>query len=238
MQPAYLPWLGYFDRIAGSDLHIVLDHVEADLNSKTKFANRNKIRTKDGWTWLTVPLKTKGRRGSLYLNEIELDEESGWREKHWRTIKGCYGKAPHFAEHQAFFARIFEQPWVRLEPLTRALTGYFLDALGLKTPVRFSSEMGVAGQKSELILNLCREVGATTYISGVFGRDYLDLDSFRSAGIDVVFHEYAHPVYPQSQPGFEPYMSIVDLLVNAGPKSLAILAGTGMQGEAPLAEKA
>ena len=225
LQPAYLPWLGYFDRIARSDLHIVLDHVEADLNSKTKFANRNKVRTKDGWTWLTVPLRTKGRRGSLFLEQIELDEASGWREKHWRTLKGCYGKAPFFGDHAPFLGDVYGRPWDRLVPLTRALTDYFLRTLGMKTEVRFSSEMGVPGAKSELILNLCRSVGATTYLSGIFGRDYLDLESFRAAGIEVVFHEYQHPQYPQVHPGFEPYMSVVDLLFSAGPDSLAVLTG-------------
>jgi len=68
-QPAYLPWLGYFNRVANSDLHVVLDHVQYEKNS---FTNRNKIRTAQGFSWLTLPLKTKGKFGNLAINTVEI----------------------------------------------------------------------------------------------------------------------------------------------------------------------
>ena len=71
-QPAYLPWLGYFHRIAISDLHIILDHVQFEKNSYT---NRNKIRTPEGWNWLTVPVVTKNLFGSLPINGLKIAPE-------------------------------------------------------------------------------------------------------------------------------------------------------------------
>jgi len=108
MQPAYLPWLGYFHRIALADLFIVLDHVHIDRNSKTGFAHRNKMRTKESCSWLTVPLKTKGKHGQLILNELETAEQD-FRVKHWGTIRHNYSKAPFFAAHAAELQAIYDQ---------------------------------------------------------------------------------------------------------------------------------
>ena len=225
-QPAYLPWLGYFDRLLKSDLHIVLDHVNIDASSKTKFANRNKVRTADGWCWLTVPLQSKGRHGNMLLNEVEISSDSGWRQKHWGTLRACYSRSAYFAAHQAFFEGVYSRDWAKLCELTDFTTQYLRTAVGAKCPTLRSSAMGVPGEKAELILNLCRTVGATAYLSGPFGRDYLNADDFAAAGIQLVFHDYPHPTYEQTFPGFEPYMSVVDLLFQCGPSSGSILQGT------------
>jgi len=226
-QPAYLPWLGYFHRIAVSDLHIVLDHVQFEKNS---FTNRNKIRTSEGWCWLTVPLKTSGRFGDLAIAQIEIATERRWAEKHWNSIRLNYSKANYFREHADFFENIFSRSWERLNPLLREITTYLLSAFGIKTKILFSSEIGAAGRKSELVLELCRKVGATSYLSGSLGRDYLDEVAFEGAGIAVCYQDYHHPAYKQIYPGFEPYMGAIDLLFNHGPDSLEVI----MEGQAPL----
>lgn len=226
-QPAYLPWLGYFHRIAVSDLHIVLDHVQFEKNS---FTNRNKIRTSDGWCWLTVPLMTSGRFGDLAIAQVEISPERRWTEKHWNSIRLNYSKANYFREHADFFENIFSRSWERLNPLLREITTYLLSAFGIKTKILFSSEIGAAGRKSELVLELCRKVGASMYLSGSLGRDYLDEVAFEEAGIAVTYQDYHHPTYKQLYPGFEPYMGAIDLLFNCGPDSL----GTIMQGQASL----
>lgn len=214
-QPAYLPWLGYFHRIAASDLHIVLDHVQFEKNS---FTNRNKIRTKEGWQWLTVPIETKGRFGNLAIHNLAIDNHSRWPQKHWTAIRLNYARAPHFEEHAQFFENLYRRPWQRLADVTRDLTAYLLNEFAITTPLRFSSEMQAAGKKDELVLNLCREAGATTYLSGPLGCDYLREELFRDAGIKVVYQDYVHPQYAQVYPGFEPNMSAIDLLFNHGPR--------------------
>jgi len=219
-QPAYLPWLGYFHRIAVSDVHVVLDHVQFEKNS---FTNRNKIRTREGWTWLTIPVKTAGKFGQLPIHEIEIANEKKWAVKHWQSLRLNYANAPYFAEHAAFFEGVYSRPWDRLSDLAREITAYLLDAFGIKTRLYFSSEMNISGKKDELVLNLCRELGTTTYLSGPLGRNYLREDLFHGNGIAVRYDDYRHPTYPQAHPGFEPYMAALDLLFNAGPASLKII---------------
>ena len=223
-QPAYLPWLGYFDRIARSDVHIVLDNVQIERG--TSFTNRNKIRTPHGWAWLTIPIRRGDTPEGAIINNVQIDG-SQWANKHLRSLIQSYSKTPHFANHRGWLEDFYSKHWTHLAPLLREETGYFLNTLEIKTRLVFSSEMNVDGQKSDLILNLCKAVGATTYLSGPFGRHYLDASSFEDAGIGIEFHDYIHPVYSQCQGEFMPHLSVVDLLFNHGGKSLAILRCNG-----------
>jgi hypothetical protein len=215
-QPAYLPWLGYFHRVAISDAHVVLDHVQFEKNS---FINRNKIRTADGWCWLTVPVKTAGKFGNLPINEVELVNDRQWAASHWETLRLNYSKATFFAQHATFFRTLYSRAWIKLAELTAEVNRYLLDAFGVTTKLYFSSQMNVSGRKAELLLNLCRELGATTYLSGPLGRNYLGEELFHRSNIAVQYDDYQPPAYAQAYRGFEPNMAAIDLLFNMGPSA-------------------
>ena len=218
-QPAYLPWLGYFHRIAVSDLHISLNDVDIGHRS---FANRNKVLTPQGPSWLTVPVLTKGGRSTL-ISEIAIATDSKWRRKHWRTIEQSYAGAQHFDQYSDFWEEIFTREWELLEDLTRETTAHQLEALGIDTPLRRSSEMGVGGAKSDLILNLCSAVDADVYLSGPLGRDYLDDGKFEERGIRVEYHDYTHPTYPQAADEFVSHLAAIDALFSCGPRTRDVL---------------
>jgi hypothetical protein len=222
-QPAYLPWLGYFDRINQSDIAVVLDTVMLERSSKTRFTNRNKVRTENGWSWLTIPVQTSGL-GQPLIKDVLIENEQNWQGKHWGTIQQNYSKCSFFSDHAFFFRKLFETEWKLLSELLAISTNYLLDTLQIEAAMVSSSNLSVDGQKADLILSICKELGATSYISGPFGRDYLNLTDFEAAGIEVIFHDYLHPEYRQRYQGFEPYMSVIDLLFNHGPKSLEILS--------------
>ena len=221
-QPAYLPWLGYFDRIVQSDLHIVLDTVPLEHATKTSFTNRNRIKTAQGASWITVPIKTAGAFQQI-ISDVKVDLKQKWPRKHMQALISNYSKVPYFNQHRAWFEDFYQHEWTHLAPLLKTSTSYLLNALGIKTSLVTASNMKVSGKKSEYILNLCREAGSTTYLSGPFGRDYLVREEFERAGVKVEYHDYQHPIYDQCYGDFEPYLSIVDLLFNEGPKSLQIL---------------
>ncbi len=220
-QPAYLPWLGYFARIAMSDAHVILDDVQFEKNS---FINRNKIRTPDGCSWLTVPVKTAGKFGQLPINQVEIANDKPWRSKHWNTLRSNYARARFFGEHAGFFEATYRAEWSSLAELIGETTGYLLDAFGIATQRYYASQLNVGGKKDELILNICRELGATEYLSGPLGRNYLREELFREREITIHYHEYDHPSYAQAYPGFQPYLAAVDLLFNAGAQSLRTLS--------------
>lgn len=220
-QPAYLPWLGYLQRIAMSDLHVVLDHVQL---GKKSFTNRNRVRTPQGWCWLTVPLRSGTHAYAVPINELTIHDD-GWASRHWATIRHSYARAAYFAEDAAFLERTYARAWTHLTPLCAEISDYLLDRFEIRTPRVNSADLGVGGAKTELLLNLCRAVGATTCLLGPLARGYLDEALFAEAGVGVVYHDFRHPVYPQMHGGFEPNMAAIDLLMNCGPRSRELLLG-------------
>jgi hypothetical protein len=219
-QPAYLPWLGYFERIIRSDIHVVLDSVQFEKNS---MINRNKIRTKEGWSWLSVPVKTKGLFGNLNINEINISTVENWQRKHWNALSLNYSKAPFFNEHQFFFNDLYQQKWESLNELIKKINLYLLDILNIKTKILYSSDFNLNSKKDLLILDICKSLNATTYISGAMGRNYIDEQIFISEKINILYQDYKHPEYRQVYENFIPFMSIIDLIFNEGPNSQKIL---------------
>ena len=219
-QPAYLPWLGLFHKISLADAFVSFDRVQyvpKDWN------NRNRIKTANGPLWLSVPVLKKGHREKS-LDEIEIDNRSPWQRKHWGTLVGNYGKAPHFKDYSDFFQDVYSREWTLLCELTDYMLRWFLATLGIGAELSRAADYDFQGVKSELVLDMCRTLEADRYIFGAQGRDYADVDAFTRAGIEVAFQEYRHPEYRQLHGEFEGYMSIVDLLFNCGEESFEILS--------------
>ncbi|MDW8301665.1 MAG: WbqC family protein [Bacteroidia bacterium] len=217
-----MPWLGFFDRIDASDLCIILDNVLLDTNSKTRFTNRNKIRTKEGWIWLTLPIKTKGLYGNILIKDIELADDK-WQSKHLKSIEHNYHKAPFFEDYIYFLRDTYNRKWVKMQDLLDEMLIFFFQKLSIRVPTIKASTIPVKSKKDALILDLCKYVNASVYYSGIFGRSYLNLEKFKEANIDVFFHNYKHPSYQQVFPNFEPYMCILDLLFNHGEDSMNVI---------------
>jgi hypothetical protein len=215
-QPAYLPWLGYLARVAAADTFVFLDTVQFEKNS---FTNRNRIKSANGPVWLTVPVRQKGHIGKP-LSVLEIDDTTDWRTKHRRSIEQNYRRAPRFSECEGELTTLLQPGEALLAELCFRQLKFWVEELHIDTRIMRASELGVIGQKSELVLNICRGLGATQYLSGPLGRGYLDEGSFVSAGVGVIYHEYLHPIYPQLYGAFEPAMSVVDYWMNTSDTEL------------------
>lgn len=219
-QPAYLPWLGLFDKIARSDAFCILDTAQF---SSGDFINRNRIKSPRGAIWLTVPVHAQNR---VPICGVRIRDD-GWRRKHVAALAHCYLKAPFYDRYAPEIADVLERPHSSLNELTARLLRVLLRQLGIGTLLVFASDHDFAGKKSDYLLDMCRGLGATSYISGARGRNYLDAEAFSAAGIGVEFQNYRHPVYPQRFGAFVPNLSVLDLLFNVGPRSLDVLLGAG-----------
>lgn len=223
-QPEHMPWLGFFHKINLSDVYVVLDNVQY---CRHYFQNRNKIRTIDGWQWLTVPIE-KDNIDTLLIKDTKISKGNlRWKNKNLESICQNYRKAPYFKNYWDALKSIYNRDYTNLIDLNLDLIKFFFDKLGIKTEIRLASELNVFGYKNELILHICQAVGANLYISGISGKEYLDIEKFSSNGIEVMIQEFHHPIYKQLHEPFIPCMSIVDLLFNYGDKSLDIINGIG-----------
>ena len=219
MQPAYLPWLGYFDRLLKSDCFVLLDHVSMDRNSKTKFTNRNRIRTSQGASWLTVPIQTSGMQGNCPISQLTIQKDSPWKRKHLASIRENYARSSHVLDHIDFLDDAYSREWDSLSSLCDHLTTWMMNTIGLDIEVIRSSDMKLT--LIDLILEICQGFDPPSIYLVHWAR-LPRCERFENS-IEVLFHDYEHPEYSQAWPGFESHMSCLDLILNHGDTSLAIL---------------
>ena len=219
LQPSYLPWLGYFAQLERSDVFVIYDDVQFD---KESWRNRNRIKTAHGPQWLTVPVLTKGKNFPTN-RDIAINNAVDWRRKHLASIQQSYSKAPFIADYFPLFQRLYAREWKFLIDLNLASFEALTNALGLRREIRLSSELSVGGASVPRLIDLCRAVDADCFYEGAAGRNYIDGSLFDAAGIRLEYQDYEHPLYPQLHGEFIPYLSIIDLLFNCGPKSLHVL---------------
>ncbi len=216
-QPQYLPWLGFFDKVAQADIFVLLDNVQF---KRREWQNRNRIKGATGPQWLSVPVK---QQLGQTIAEVEISDTKPWARKHMRALELNYGRAAHFEEVMTTIAAILKQPHTHLATLNIELIGKLTGHLDIDTRMVLCSETEAREDRTLRLVDLCVQMGADTYLSGA-GGDYLDQSAFAEAGIGLRFQAYDHPTYPQLYGDFEPCMSVVDLLMNCGPDSFSIIA--------------
>ena len=216
-QPQYIPWLGYLDKLDSADVFIVLDTVQF---KKHEWQNRNRIRTHEGWQWLTVPIID---RFPERIDQVEINAHTDWSRKHRQALRLHYGRAPHWEPLGPSLLALLERPWTRLRDLNVAVLELLCDQLGLGVTRLLASGLAAREDPTDRLIDLCRAAGGTEYLAGESGPGYMDLERFAQAGIAVSAQAYRHPAYPQQYTPFVSHLSVIDLLFNCGPESLAVL---------------
>lgn len=213
VQSCYIPWKGYFDLIGSVDEFIFYDDMQY---TRRDWRNRNQIKTPQGLQWLTVPVKVKGRYFQT-IRETEIEAQH-WQADHWKALQQNYKRAPHFDEIAAVLAPYYlEREYKQLSELNRALTEAICRLLGIATTFKWSWDYVLADGKTERLVDLCRQAGATVYISGPAARDYIQPEMFEAASIELQYFDYSgYPEYPQQWGAFEHGVTVLDLLFNCG----------------------
>lgn len=218
LQSNYIPWKGYFDLINSVDEFIIYDDMQYTVND---WRNRNKIKTKQGLQWITIPVSKKGRL-DMKISEIKV-ADTRWAKKHWSTLSNAYAKASHFKEFSDLFEDLYLHRASKIEYLSQ-INFLFMTEINrifnISTKIRFSSEFDLGEGKIQRLLNICKQTGADTYLTGPAAADYLDEDAFLQEGVTVEWMNYAnYPEYRQLHQPFEHGVTILDLIFNEGPGS-------------------
>ena len=227
-QPNYIPWPGYFHKLAVCDAFVYLDAVQYPRGQS--FAPRNRIKTPNGVAFLTIPVSVpKGTEGKASYLEVEFADEK-WRKKHLATVEQSYGRAEHVDEVYPLYERELEAGETFVD-LNIGLIEAFVSYLGIENRrVRLSELLDSFGEKTQLIVDLCRALDASVYVSGSGGgRDYNDEALLREHGIELRYDDFRYPEHRQLWGTFEPGLSILDLLFNCGPASRELVLGAGVK---------
>ncbi|KWO79184.1 WbqC family protein [Burkholderia ubonensis] len=214
LQSNYIPWKGYFDLIAACDEFILYDDAQY---TRRDWRNRNQIKTPQGVQWLSVPVKVKGKYHQS-IRETEIDG-TDWAPQHWKRLQQNYARAPHFARYADTLEALYlGRRYDTLSELNRTLLTWVNGQLEIGTRISSSSDYDLHGDRTEKLLNLCVQAGATEYLSGPAARSYLDECLFAQANVAVRWFDYpAYPEYPQQWGAFVHGVTVLDVLFNCGP---------------------
>ena len=230
-QPEFLPWLGFISKAAMGDVVILLDSVDF---RKEYFQNRNKIRTfsEKGWQWLTVPVV--GAKKHVYkISDARIDSGK-WEKKHLMSIEQAYSKTKYFALIFPRLKQIYDSRPDGLSDFNQSIILFAYEMFNIDIPILRTSDMltsnyDIHGRKTDIVISMCRSVGAKTFVAGQFGKDYLEREKFEKHNIRLVFQSFEHPVYEQLHGDFIPNMAFIDLLFNHGPGAISILGKSGCE---------
>lgn len=219
LQPSYIPWRGYFDQIRRADLFIFYDDVQYD---KHGWRNRNQIKTSQGKQWLTIPVHSRGVTRGTPIKDVGIDWSKPWAKNHLKSLVVAYNKTPYFKDYLPLLESIYNRRDEYLADFTIETSILLAREAGITSTrfMRSSALTGIDGQKTDRVINVLSQVGATHYICGPSAHSYMEPDKFRHAGITFEYMEYGYPEYPQLYPPFDPHVSILDLLFMAGKQTI------------------
>ncbi|MBN8981881.1 MAG: WbqC family protein [Rhizobiales bacterium] len=215
-QPNFLPWLGFFDKLARADKFVILDSVPLQLTGGN-YTNRVRMIVNGVPAWITMPLR-RGHDARNRIDQAEVVDEPKWRRKIRSTIAQSYAKAKFFDLAMGIVDRMLDLRTASLADINMTGIVAVAEVLGL-SPAKIvrSSALSAGGHSNELLANLVTAVGGDTYLAGHGAGGYQDDDVFASRGIAVKYQDYAPPTYPQIGNGeFIPGMSAIDALMNCG----------------------
>lgn len=218
-QPQYFPYPGFFHKLSISEAFVMMDDAQYDK----RFTNRNRIMATNGWTWITVPINKNHK--FLPNSQVEINNDVSWRDMHWKKIHHSYANAKFFKKYEYFFENLYKKEWTSLFELNFDILKRMIDILGIKINIIKSSELNVSGTSTEKLVNICKAIGADTYVSGIGGRNYIEENLFVKNNIKLEYQNYVPKSYTQHlSDSFIPHLSIIDMLANIGPECMKIIS--------------
>lgn len=219
-QPYFSPFPGFFYKAHLCDIFVLLDGVQ--FRRGTTWVSRNRFKNDRGTLWMTIPVWKKGL-GLQDIDAVRICHEGQWARKHLTSLEHAYGNAPYFAEHSDFAKQMFSNRFDKLIDLNLAIIRHLMRSLAIETKLILSSELGIEKTGVQLLTEICKRFGASTYLAQHAAGKYLDTAAFQQAGVALEFFKPPELTYPQLWGDFIPNLSTFDLLYNCGPKAHDIL---------------
>lgn len=211
-QPNYWPYPGLIGKIMRADKFLYVTDVQLE---KKSWQMRNRIRSKEGWIYISVPVLVKGKYEQK-IHEAMIDNSSDWKSKTAKMIGIHYAKAPYYREYKDFLEDLYTKEWHRLCDIDLYIMNYILKDLGVDTEILYDTDNIYEGCKTARLVDYCQKSGCDTYLSNIGSAAYVQISEFVKAGMDHIYMDYKPVTYRQRYPGFEPGLSILDMLMNCG----------------------
>jgi hypothetical protein len=211
-QPNYIPWIGYFYKIHKSDIFVFLDDVQY---TRRGFTNRNRIKTHQGVSWLTIPVENKGNYESD-INEMKIRNDLNWKENHLKNIEMNYKKSACFNDFYSVFKDCLNKNHENLSDFNIDMIKVICKLLNIKTEFVLSSELNIQETSTERLISICKVLGANKYLSGSGGSKYQDEKIFEDNSLQLVYSDFYEKQYKQLWGDFTGSLSVIDYIFNCG----------------------
>jgi len=219
-QPYFAPFPGFFYKVFRSDLFVILDDVQ--FPQGTTWISRNRFKSHQGFLWITIPVWKRGL-GLQKISDIRICHEGRWARKHLESLKTAYRNAPHLSEHVELLEQMFAEKNEKLIDLNLSVIRYLMKTLDIRSQTVLLSDLEVSSTGNRRLLDICKKTGATQFLAQAPAKKFIDEKLFLEAGVELNFFTPPTPVYPQLWGDFLANLSILDLVLNCGPKAREIL---------------
>jgi len=225
IQPCFVPWLGYFEQIAVADIFVYMDDV---MYTKKDWRNGNQLKTQYGVKDISFPVKKTSR--DTLIKDVEISYNTPWEDTLLNQLFNWYKKAPYYDEVINLIKPIIYNKYTKLVDLNLHLNNVILGYLGITTPIFFTSNIErKTDNKTDRIIEICKNFeGVSILYDGKKAQDFLDSDYMLANGIEVIFQDYHHKPYKQLWGDFQPYMSILDLIMNHGKEAGTLIVNANV----------
>ena len=210
-QPRFFPGLNYLHRMLMADVFVILDNVRFNPRHEE---NRARLPAGKGTKWLTVPTPKEDRRS--LIKDVRISQDIPWQASARGVLLALYQGTQWFNYHSEEIMEIIDTGFDHVVDLATTSWQPAIRHLEIGCTFILASELEAGGRGTTQLVNICQEIEATHYLSGGFGRDYLDPDEFADAGITLGIHQFKPQPYQQISDGWTPWLSYLDVLFNVG----------------------
>ncbi|MDQ8039467.1 MAG: WbqC family protein [Rickettsiella sp.] len=186
-QPNFFPWLGYFDKISQSDIFVFLDNVQIQKTGSS-WVNRTKLNCFGKEKWFTCPIKRKP--GYIKINQVEFAEGS-WKDRLINTIRNYYKNYPNFKNCCNLLSTlIHEKNTDNLSEFNIYIIKNIAFHFGYKTTFIAQSDLSITSNSTNLLIDICKKVGANAYLCGGGASGYQKNFLFKANKIKLVYQNF------------------------------------------------
>lgn len=212
-QPNFFPWIGYFVKIARSDLFVFLDDVQI-IKTGGSYVNRCKIVQNNESKWLTANIK---RDIGVWSIKDTCFFDSNWRDSIKGSIHNTYLKAPFYKIHKNILTDLLDFNTDNLSEFNIYTIKKLVEILKINTQFIKSSEINTSSTSTQRLIDIVKNLNGSTYLSGTGGDNYQNIKEFEHNSIKLIYNTFEHPIYRQwNSLEFIKGLSILDFIFNMG----------------------
>ena len=214
LQTTYFGPVQWYQKLYHYD-HCLIE--QYDSYQKQTYRNRCVIATANGLQALTVPVEHNANSQMLIANssqvkDLRISDHNQWRKVHWNALQSAYSESPFFEYYVDDIRPFFEHKYDFLIDFNEAIRQKICELIDIHPHVEYTTEYVKPTANSQQPIVNCQLV-----------KDFREVIHAKHPQPDADFEAKPYWQVFQHRYGFQPNLSILDLLFCMGPESVFYL---------------